>query len=209
MDCSLPGSSVHGIFSGKDTGMGCHFLLPGSSGLRDQTRVSWVSWTGRWILYHCADTWEAQINYTSIKLKKKKNSCLWYRTLTTRKHITRLLPFTSIYRPTYGRPCLLPWPPPPSIPSINLITEESALDATMTSSSDTRRYSLNSQLVTASGAWIPSHRCLQFPTHRLAVIIILIVMMMLMTLFSLNLKHKRATVTASGTEPSFSFWKHF
>ena len=32
---------------------------------------------------------------------------------------------------------------------------------------------------------------------------------MLMTLFSLNLKHKRATVTVSGTEPSFSFWKHF
>ena len=32
---------------------------------------------------------------------------------------------------------------------------------------------------------------------------------MLMTLFSLNLKHKRASVTVSGTEPSFSFWKHF
>jgi len=29
MDCSLPGSSVHGIFSGKNTGVGCHFLLQG------------------------------------------------------------------------------------------------------------------------------------------------------------------------------------
>lgn len=48
------------------------------------------------------------------------------------------------------------WLPPRSIPSTNLITEESALDATVTFSSDTRRYSLNSQLVTASGAWIPS-----------------------------------------------------
>ena len=28
-DCSLPGSSVHGIFSGKNTGVGCHFLLQG------------------------------------------------------------------------------------------------------------------------------------------------------------------------------------
>ena len=28
MDCSLPGSSVHGIFPGKSTGVGCHCLLP-------------------------------------------------------------------------------------------------------------------------------------------------------------------------------------
>ena len=27
MDCSLRGSSVHGILPGKDTGVGCHFLL--------------------------------------------------------------------------------------------------------------------------------------------------------------------------------------
>ena len=28
-DCSLPGSSVHGIFQARNTGVGCHFLLPG------------------------------------------------------------------------------------------------------------------------------------------------------------------------------------
>ena len=27
MDCSLPGSSVHGIFPGKRTGVGCYYLL--------------------------------------------------------------------------------------------------------------------------------------------------------------------------------------
>ena len=27
MDCSPPDCSVHGIFPGKDTGVGCHFLL--------------------------------------------------------------------------------------------------------------------------------------------------------------------------------------
>ena len=27
MDCSLPGSSVHGIFPGKSPGVGCHHLL--------------------------------------------------------------------------------------------------------------------------------------------------------------------------------------
>ena len=29
MYCSPPGSSVHGIFPGKNTGVGCHFLLQG------------------------------------------------------------------------------------------------------------------------------------------------------------------------------------
>ena len=29
MDCRLPGSSVHGIFPGQNTGVGCHFLLQG------------------------------------------------------------------------------------------------------------------------------------------------------------------------------------
>ena len=29
MDCSTAGSSVHGIFPGKNTGMGSHFLLQG------------------------------------------------------------------------------------------------------------------------------------------------------------------------------------
>ena len=27
MDCSLPGSSVHGDSPGKNTGVGCHFLF--------------------------------------------------------------------------------------------------------------------------------------------------------------------------------------
>ena len=29
MDCSPPGSSVHGYFPGKTTGVDCHFLLQG------------------------------------------------------------------------------------------------------------------------------------------------------------------------------------
>ena len=29
MDCSLPGSSAHGILQGKNTGVGCHDLLQG------------------------------------------------------------------------------------------------------------------------------------------------------------------------------------
>ena len=29
MDCILPDSSIHGDFLGKNTGVGCHFLLQG------------------------------------------------------------------------------------------------------------------------------------------------------------------------------------
>ena len=40
MDCSLPISSVHGDSAGKNTGVGCHALLRGSSRPRGQTHVS-------------------------------------------------------------------------------------------------------------------------------------------------------------------------
>ena len=44
MDCSLPGSSVHGDSPGKNTGVGCHDLLQGVFPSRDQpvTHVSCV-----------------------------------------------------------------------------------------------------------------------------------------------------------------------
>ena len=44
---------------GKNTGVGCHFLLQGgSSQSRDQTHVSCISCVSRQILYYCA-IWEA------------------------------------------------------------------------------------------------------------------------------------------------------
>ena len=52
MDCSLPGSSVHGILQAR--------ILEGvvkpssrrSLQPRDRTRASYVSCVGRWVLYH-------------------------------------------------------------------------------------------------------------------------------------------------------------
>ena len=55
-DCSPPGSSVHGIFSGKNTGVSCHFLLQGTlptHGLNPSLLL------GRWILYH----WATNLGY--------------------------------------------------------------------------------------------------------------------------------------------------
>ena len=42
MDCSLPGSSVHGILRGKDTGVGCHSLLQGIFPDQVWTQVSCI-----------------------------------------------------------------------------------------------------------------------------------------------------------------------
>ena len=47
MDCSLPGPSVHGILKGKNTGVGCHALLPGifpTQGLNPQHLLSLLHW---------------------------------------------------------------------------------------------------------------------------------------------------------------------
>ena len=56
VDCNLPGSSVHGIFRQESwSGLLCPPSWP-----RDQTRVSCVSCTGRWIPYW-QRTWEAHL----------------------------------------------------------------------------------------------------------------------------------------------------
>ena len=52
MDCSF---SIHGIFQAKI--LEWLVISRGSSWPRDQTCISWISCTGRWILYHCATWW--------------------------------------------------------------------------------------------------------------------------------------------------------
>ena len=43
MDCSVPGSSVHGDSPVKNTGVGCHALLRGSSESSDWTQISHIA----------------------------------------------------------------------------------------------------------------------------------------------------------------------
>ena len=57
-DCSSPGSSTHGILQARILEW---VVMPSSrwsSRPRDWTRVSCVSWMGRWVLYHWS-SWEA------------------------------------------------------------------------------------------------------------------------------------------------------
>ena len=48
MDCSPPGSSLHCIFPGKNTGEGCHFLFQGTF-LTEGLNL--CLWHCRWTLY--------------------------------------------------------------------------------------------------------------------------------------------------------------
>ena len=59
MGCSLPGSSVHGIFQARILEWVAISYSRGSSQARDRTCVSCISCIGLQILYHCT-TWEAQ-----------------------------------------------------------------------------------------------------------------------------------------------------
>ena len=58
---SPPGSSVHGFLQARIVEWAATPSSRGSSQSRDQTCVSYISCTGRQILYHCA-TWEVPVN---------------------------------------------------------------------------------------------------------------------------------------------------
>ena len=58
IDCSPPGSSVHGIFRARILEPGAISFSRGASWCRDWTCISCVSCIGRWVLYHCT-IWEA------------------------------------------------------------------------------------------------------------------------------------------------------
>ena len=60
VDCSLPGSTVHGIIQERILEWVAISYSRGSSPPRDGTQVSYVSRMGRWIVYHSA-TWETQL----------------------------------------------------------------------------------------------------------------------------------------------------
>ena len=54
MECSPAGSSVHGIFQARKLEWVAISFSRGCSWLRDQTHLSGISSTGKWILYHWA-----------------------------------------------------------------------------------------------------------------------------------------------------------
>ena len=68
MDCSLPGSSVQGVFQARILEWVAISFSRGSSRPRDPTQVACVSCIGRQILYHSA-TWDTEIAHASQQLR--------------------------------------------------------------------------------------------------------------------------------------------
>ena len=66
LHCSLPGSSVHGIFQARILQWVAISFSRGSSQLRDWAHISCISCTGKQFLYHSA-TWEAHLAYNESK----------------------------------------------------------------------------------------------------------------------------------------------
>ena len=61
MNCSFPGSSVHGILQARIVEWVAMPSSRGSSQPRDRTHVPYVSCTGRWVLYHwCHLIWNLE-----------------------------------------------------------------------------------------------------------------------------------------------------
>ena len=52
LDCSAPGSSVHGTLQARTLEWVAMASSRGSSQLRDQASISYISWIDRQILYH-------------------------------------------------------------------------------------------------------------------------------------------------------------
>ena len=67
MNCSPPGSSDHEIFQAKLLDWVVISFSRGSSWPSDRTHISWISCTGRQILYHWA-TWEAPRKKVKVKV---------------------------------------------------------------------------------------------------------------------------------------------
>ena len=73
MDCSPPGSSVHGILQAGILGWVAISSSRGSSWPRDLTHISCISCIGRRILYHYT-TWEALNSHKNLWIRRPENS---------------------------------------------------------------------------------------------------------------------------------------
>ena len=73
MDCSSPGSSVHGILQARILEWVAISFSRGSSWPRYGTHTPWVSCIGRCILYHNA-SWESPLNNREWKINTSRSS---------------------------------------------------------------------------------------------------------------------------------------
>ena len=111
MDCSPPGSSVHGILLARILESVAISYSRGSSQPRDRTCISCISCIGRQILYHCA-TWEAPYYPLYVRVLNRFSPVRLFATPWTVAHQAPLS--MEFSRPEYWRQ--LSCPPPGDLP---------------------------------------------------------------------------------------------
>ena len=74
LDCTLPGSSVHGDSPGKNTRVGCHGLLQGNLPNLEIEPMSLVSLTWAGMFFTICATWKARI-YVYGGSDRKESAC--------------------------------------------------------------------------------------------------------------------------------------
>ena len=94
MDCSPPGSSVHGISQARILEWVAISYSRGSSWPRDWTHVSWCSWIGRWIFNHWA-TWEAPDHMVTLLLIIGANPILF--TIPAKLFFSSVQPLSCVW----------------------------------------------------------------------------------------------------------------
>ena len=76
-NCSPPDSSVHGILQARILEWVAVSFSRGSSWPRDQTCVSYVSCTGRWVLYHLCHLGSPSKRYVHVQIPETLNATLF------------------------------------------------------------------------------------------------------------------------------------
>ena len=129
MNCSVPGSSVHGIFQARILEWGSMPSSKGSFWLKNWTHVSCISSMDMWILYHW-DTWETCLSSLSFArlfatpwtaAPQASLSITYCQSLLKIMSIESLIPFNHLI---LCCPLLLL---PSIIPSIRVFSNESVL----------------------------------------------------------------------------------
>ena len=110
MDCRPPGSSVPGISQTRTLEWVAMPSSRGSSRTRDWTHISWISCTGRQVLYHCA-TWKPPGPVASLLFLTRSSG----RTGLKDSSVITLLPRGLRPELTATPWCCLPWENPAAV----------------------------------------------------------------------------------------------
>ena len=129
MDCNPPGSSVHGILQARIMEWVAMPSPRGSSQLRDQTHVSYVSCIGRWVLYHSCHLFSSVQSLSHVPLLATPWTAAHQASLsiTNSQSLLKLMYIESVIPYNYlilCHPLLLP---PSIFPSIRVFSNESVL----------------------------------------------------------------------------------